>query len=165
MASGDLLAAWGPRDGLPPSTNYARHDTRNGHPVLNFKDATANERIVFEDCLPPHYSAGGITLEFWFVAATATTGDVIFSAAFERLIEGGHDIDADSFATEQVSAAATANGTSGILTKGTISFTDGQIDGLLAGENYRCYLERKQDNGSDTMAGDAQLRRVKLKET
>ena len=39
------------------------------------------------------------------------------------------------------------------------------MDSLAVGESFRIKITRDADNGSDTMAGDAQLFAVKVKET
>ena len=157
MASGDTLCAWNAQAGIPPAANYATQDTRNNHPVLDFDAATA-ETIYFEDLLPTNYGGGGITVEIYWTASTATSGDVIWSGAVERLNAGGTDIDTDSFAGEQNAAAVTTSGTSGIINVSTITFTDGaQMDSVAAGDAFRFQLQRKAADGSDTMSGDAEL--------
>lgn len=163
MASGDLLAEWTALGNEPPAANYATLNARNVHPVLEF-DATADEQAVFTSILPPHYSGGGITATLIWVAATATSGDVVWTAAFERQADGGTDIDADSFATAN-SVTSTAPGTSGVPKYATIAFTNSELDGLVVNERYRLKITRDADNASDTMASDSQLLALFLRET
>lgn len=165
MASGDVLCVWEPRGGLPPASNYATQDTRNNHPVLDF-DASTEETIYFADALPANYAGGGLTVDVYWMASTATSGAVIFGGSVERRQNQGTDADADSFATEQLSSAVTANGTSGISEKSTITHTSGaNMDSLAAGEPFRYRLARKTGESGDTMAGDAEVERVIVKET
>lgn len=162
MASGNTLIQWTPSSNNPPAATYATLDTRNSVTVLDFDAATA-ESAVFRGVLPRNYASGGVTVYVHWMATSATSGDVIWTGAWER---GTTDLDADSFATGVDSAAATANGTSGILTVTAIAFTDGaQIDSLAVGESFRFKLTRKAADGSDTMAGDAELVAVEVKET
>jgi hypothetical protein len=165
MASGDILCIWSAQAGIPSASNMATLDTRNAHPVLDF-DATTVETAYFEDALSASYSGGGLTVSVFWMATTATTGAVVWSGAIERMVEGGTDMDADSFASEQNAAAVTTNGTSGVLNKSTITFTSGaNMDSVAAGEQFRFQLQRETADGGDTMLGDAELARVIIRET
>lgn len=162
MASGNTLCVFTATAGVPPSSNYATLDTRNSQPVLEF-DAATDESIVFEGILPSNYSGGGITCVLQWAGDTATTGDVMWTTEFERRAT---DMDSDSFATVVAGAAASCNGTSGIPTYTSIAHTDGaQIDSLAVGEGFRFRVTRDANHASDTMAGDAVLIAVLLKET
>jgi hypothetical protein len=164
MASGNTLVVFGPNDNEPPSSNYATLDTRNLHPILDF-DAATDESAVFSAVLPRHYGGGGITITLVWAATIATSGDVVWNTAIERMEAGGTDIDADSFATANA-ATATTNATSGALTYTTIAHTSGaQMDSLAAGEAFRLKVTRDADNGSDTMTGDAELVAIEIRET
>jgi len=72
---------------------------------------------------------------------------------------GGQDIDADGFATQQT-ATSTTNGTSGIVTRTTITLTQAQADSIAAGDTYRLRLERVATDGGDNMSGNAEVLRV-----
>lgn len=165
MASGDTLAAFLPQANEPPSANYATCDTRNSIAVLDFDPATS-ESMVFRGMLPSNYAGGGLTLNIYWMATTATTGGVVWGGSIERAQEGGTDQDTDSFATEQLSAAVTTNATSGIKSKSTITFTSGaNMDSLAAGEPFRLKIARKPADAGDTMTGDAEFTEAHLKET
>lgn len=163
----DSIEEWdmqfGPLDNEAPSANYATLDTRNLHPVLDF-DAGTDESAVFTGILPPYYSGGGISVEIFWSATSATSGNVVWNAAIERIDLSGLDIDADSFASAQTVTTA-APGTSGMVVKSTITFSNGaQMDSLAADEPFRLKVTRDADNGSDTMTGDAEIVRVMLVE-
>jgi len=165
MASGDTLAGFLPQANEPPSSNNAALDTRNSIWVLDF-DPTTSESAIFRGVLPSNYAGGGLTLEIWWAATSATTGDVVWGGSIERAQEGGSDQDTDSFATEQLSTAVTTNATSGIKNKSTITFTSGaNMDSLAAGEPFRLKIARKPADAGDTMAGDAEFFEACLKET
>lgn len=165
MASGNTLAVFTPGCHEPPAANYATLDTRNSILVLDF-DASTEETACFRGVLPSNYAGGGLTLDVYWLATSATTGDVVWGGAIEREQNGGTDLDSDSFATEQNAAGVTTNGTSGIVNKSTITFSSGaNMDSLAAGEPFRLKIARKVADSGDTMTGDAELHSLHLKET
>jgi hypothetical protein len=164
MASGNSLVAFEPTDNRPPAANYATPDERNGHPVLDF-DAAAAESAIFASVLPRHYGGGGLTARIAWMASTATSGNVLWTVGVER-DDAALDLDADSFATAVSSAAIGAAGTSGFPVYTDIPLTSGaQIDSLAIGEHFRLRVTRDAAAGGDTMAGDAELLSVELRET
>lgn len=151
----------GAMDGQPPAANFATLDTRNSIVILNFDDTTA-ESVVFLGIVPEGADfTTGITVRIVWMAATATTGNVIWTSAFERC---NTDLDSDSFATGVDSAASACNGTCGITTVTSIDHSGAQIDGMTAGDMFRIKLTRKAADGSDTMVGDAQFVAVELRQ-
>lgn len=164
MASGQTLLEFTPQANEAPASNFATLDTRNGHLVLDF-DAGTDESAIFKAVLPRNYAGGGITAYLHWAASSATSGDVIWNVAFERIGEGQQDIDADGFASAQA-GTATAPGTSGNVDIQAITFTNGaQMDSVAVGELFRLKVTRDADNASDTMTGDAELIAIELKET
>lgn len=166
MASGNTLLTFTPQANEPPTANYATLDQRNAHLVLDF-DASTDESAVFKGVLPANYAGGGLTLKIHFALSSATSGNVVWQAAIER-VGTSQDIDADSFATANGSGQVAASGTSGIPSVGTITFTSGaQMDSLAAGESFRLKITRDADSTSatDDATGDAELIAVEVKET
>lgn len=161
MASGDLLFVFDAHGSFGPTSNYAQLDTRNTHPVLDF-DAATDESRTWEGVIPPNYAGGGMTVKVAWRATSATSGDCYWQAKWEKTT--GLDIDADSYDSAQ-SGNGAANGTSGIDTVTTITFTNSQIDGLAAGDEFRFSLNRDADNVSDSMAGDAEVGHISIYET
>ena len=100
MASGQTLIVLTPQSGVPPVSNYATLDTRNGHTVWDF-DAAVNEILNFESLMPRNYNGGGLTVTLVWSATTATTGVSRWLVSFERHQEDVDDIDTDSFAAAQ----------------------------------------------------------------
>lgn len=168
MASGNTLAIFTPLHNEPPAANAATFDLRNQHPVLDF-DPSTDEEAVFSGIMPRNYGGGGITAYIHYAATSATSGDGVWQAAFERIGEGQQDMDSDGFASFQSSGAVAIPATSGNVDICTIAFTDGaQMDSIAVGEGYRFKARRDADNTSatDSVTGsDLELRFVELKET
>ncbi len=165
MASGNTLCQFFPQDNEPPSSNYATLDTRNSHLVLDF-DASTDEAAVFKGILPSHYSGGGITIKLHYAMTSATSGNIIWQTAIERIGDGQQAIDSDGFATANSSSATAVPATSGHVDILSIAHTSGaQMDSLAAGEGFRLKVNRDADNGSDTATGDAELFAIEIVET
>lgn len=165
MASGNSLITITPLSAILPSSGFPQFDVRNGtHLVLNH-DAAAVETFYAETVLPRHYSGGGITGILSWMAASATSGDTVWSVTFERHDDEGLDLDADSFGTE-VTVTATAPGTTGMVQYSTLSFTAGALmDSLAVGEHFRLRIRRNATAVGDTMTADAQFCALELYET
>lgn len=163
MASGDTLLIFSPHDDEPPAGNFATIDLRNGHPVLDFDD-TVNESAVFSGVMPRNYGGGGLTVYLHFSMTSATSGDVDWDVAFERIGDRQQDLDADGFAAVNAVNNTTVPGTSGLVDIANVTFTDGaDMDSIAVGEKFRIKVTR--DAASDTAAGDAELAAVEIKET
>jgi len=79
------------------------------------------------------------------------------------MADAGHDIDADSFDTQQTTTDTTS-GTSGIIKRTTITLTNAEADLIAAGDSFRIRVQRVAAGGGDTMTGDAELLRVSVHE-
>lgn len=164
MPSGQTMAVFTPAAAVPPNAAFATFDTRNRHVVLDF-DAAVDESTLFPGFLSRNYTANGITATLVWLASTANTGVCRWAVAFERHQDETTDLDADSFAAAKT-VNATAPGVSGQPQYTEIAFANGaEIDALLAGESFRLKVTREATNAADTMAGDAELLRVELRET
>jgi hypothetical protein len=166
MASGNFLAIFGAQDNIPPAAAYATPDTRNAHLVLDF-DGSTDEEAVFQSVLPAAYAGGGLTVDIWAAATSATSGSFRWQTSFERMDVSSLDIDADSFATAN-SGGGTAPGTSGQFVKVSIAHTSGaQMDSVAASEAYRLKIRRDADgtSGTDDITTDIELLRVVVRET
>lgn len=163
MASGDTLCIFFPQDNEPVASNYATLDLRNVHPVLDF-DASTNESAVFTGLMPQHYDGGGVTVYIHYAMSSATSGDIDWDVAFERIGDQQQDIDSDSFAAVNSVDNTTVPGTSGNVDVVSVAFTDGaDMDSVAAGETFRLKVTR--DAASDTATGDAELVAVEIRET
>jgi hypothetical protein len=161
MAANETLAIWEAIGSTPPAASAATFDVRNGRLVLDF-DADANETSYFSAVLPKHYAGGNLHCKLHWMATAATSGNVRWSAAFERLEAGGPDLDSDGFQTA-AEANGAASAASGKLTVTTLTLT--ALDGAVAGDAFRLVVTRVANDGSnDTMTGDAELVAVELVE-
>lgn len=164
MASGNTLFVLLPQDAEPPASGYAQIDSRNSIMVQAF-DAASNEYVVCRTVIPSHYAGGGLTFDVYWMAASATSGDVKWGISIERDDPADHDLDSDNFATEQTNTG-TANGTSGKLTKTTVTVSSGaNMDSAAAGDPIRVKVRRFASDAGDTMSGDAHLHSIHCKET
>lgn len=164
MASGDTLVQFSPLHNEPPSSNPATLDTRNQHPTLDF-DASTNKSAVFSAVMPRHYAGTtGVTVYIHYAMSSATSGDVDWDVAFERIGDQQQDIDSDGFAAVNSVNNTTVPGTSGLVDIVNVTFTDGaDMDSVAVGEKFRLKVTR--DAASDTASGDAELVAVEIKET
>jgi hypothetical protein len=163
MASGNTLATFTAQSAEFPASNYATLDTRNNHACLDF-DTTTGETAYFTGIMPRNYAGGGVTVYLHWAASSALSGTIGWLVAFERLGDGGTDIDADSFAGDQTVTAETVDGTSGIFDVSSVAITDGaNMDSVVAGDTFRLRVTR--DVANDTATGDAELYTIEIKET
>lgn len=153
------LARFTAADNRPPASSFATLDTRNSLLVLDFDDASV-ESAVFVGQIPEGaVLTSGISVRLYWMATSATSGNVRWRAEFEA---DGTDLDSDSFDTS-TEATGAANGTSGIETLTT--FTCTTIDSLAAGDRFRLKISRVGNDGTnDTMSGDAELIAVELRQ-
>lgn len=154
-----------PRDNEPPSGSYATLDERNIHPVLDFSPTT-DEAAVFTSVMHHDYNGPtGTSVAIHYSMETATTGTIVWQAAWERIGEGQQDIDTDGFAAFN-SISGVVPSTSGHVDVLLVQFTDGaDMDNVSAGELFRLKIQRDADNASDSAPGDAELHAVVLRET
>jgi len=172
MASGDTLLTLTASNGISPAATAAAFGVRAGGstpaesvPVISF-DAATDEFIDFYGIMPQSYAGTtGLTLKLFWSAASATSNDCIWSAAFRSMEDDAEDIDTShSYAFNSVTD--TAPSASGEVTVSSITFTDGaDADSVGAGDQFILRVSRDADNGSDTMAGDAELWSVEIRET
>lgn len=153
-----IVKNWRSDDAAFPASNYAGVAVRNAHPVLTY-DTTTPETAYFYGVVPDNYASEGFTFEVWYCAATATSGTIGWTVAFETL--DGQDIDSSGFASAQTITAATVPASAGQVTSGTVDFTNAQIDGLVAGDAFRISLTR--NTSADNASGDAQVLQCELR--
>lgn len=162
MAAGSTIALFDAVSGRPPSSTYPQIDFRNGHVVLDFDDAS-DEATYFAGVLPSTYNGGGLSAVVTFAASSATTGNIVWAIAFERIEPGVSDLDADGFGTES-SAAASVDSTAGVTRQMTLALAVSDMDNAQAGDLFRVRLRRIATDTSDTAPGDAEFVSLELQE-
>lgn len=155
IALGKTFATFKATDSYGVSSNGATTGIRNHIRMLEFDQTTA-ETGTFIDIVPSGIclNSGIIARLFWI--STATTNNVLWSVAFEKM---NTDLDVDSFDlfTSGVSAA---NSVAGVFSTGILTCTN--IDSLRDGDPYRLRVVRRAPDVLDNMAADAQLILVEL---
>lgn len=139
--------------GLPNNAQPATHTTTEGasYPVQflglsGFGSTTTFYGMAWHIIIPESYSGNGLTVEVWITGESSGTGLVTLSAAFERQNEG-FNVFNTSWGTRLAFMGTTTNSTAGVLVKGTVSFTQAQTGGLLAGEAARIAIVREIPDG------------------
>ena len=152
MAAGDLISrVFVARAASSASTGT--HDVRNGHDVLNCA-GDGTETFIVEDVLFG-YDGAGLAVHVLFALASATSGNVEVSAAFER-VGTVLDIDADSFAAALDTGDVAVPATSGIPMEVEIPFAHSEIGGLLDEEAFRLKIAFPAASTGNA-AGDRQI--------
>ena len=139
-----------------PSVDPALAKSRSGHAIIRFA-AGVDRKVIFYVHISNDYTGGDITVDFDWVAETATSGDVVIGGRFERNNAGGQNIDSDGFAAQKT-VISTANGTNGVGTRASITYTNAEADSPVAGDIMRFEAERVGTSGSDNMTGGMDLR-------
>jgi hypothetical protein len=164
MASGDTLCAGTALGAVPRASSSATLDIVNEHTVIDFDAATA-EGIVFPIVISNVYGAGNIDVRLIWTASTATSGNVVWEVSLERHEDDATDLDSDSFGTVVTGTAATASAAGEPQYTAITLDTAAERDSIAAGEHGRLLVRRLGADGSDTMAGDANLRGFELRES
>lgn len=168
MASGDVVGII--NEIVPPSTLFAVFGTRLGGstpaelvPFWAFDAATAWYLDFY--CTLQGYAGGGLTVVLKWMAASATTGDTLWRAAVRRVADDAEDVDTSQTYDYNSVTATTASAT-GEFAYDTITFTSGaDMDSLVNTEDFVLRVGRDAAAGGDTMAGNAQLVSVTIRET
>lgn len=171
MASGNLLGYWLSTSSCGPATAYAQLDHITGAstpaelvPVLAYDSSTA-EYADFRGKLPPHYAGGGVTLYITH-GGGATSGAYNWRAAFRSLEDDAEDIDTTAHTYDFNDVDVTGPTAVGEVAIDTLAFTDGaDMDNCGAGDEFIIRVGRNPADAQDTMAADAFLHSLELRET
>lgn len=159
--AGKLALSLTPYGAEYPSSNFPQLLLINRRPALAH-DAATDETAQWTFYVPAAL-AGALTAKLYFIMASATTGDVVWTVAVEAVTPAdAFDLDAgDSFATAN-SVTQAVHATAGYLAVANVPLTNNDS---IAGSDYvRLRVSRDADHASDTAAGDAYLLLVGLQE-
>lgn len=117
-------------------------------------DAAADE-FAYWKLFAVNYGSGNLTLNIYWYADTASSGDVIFDGTIAAITPNTdtQDVETKAFAT-LTSVTDTHLGTTGQRVH-QCAITISNLDSLAADDLVWLRLSRDANNGSDTMAGDA----------
>lgn len=132
--------------------------------VADFDDTT-DEQMAWAFRLPADYASGGtVKLQFWM--ASATSGNVVWSASLQAVTPGDstdmESLDTDGEGGGWSTGTEAVPGTAGYLDEASIS---PGMDSAAAGDLVALHIRRDADNASDTATGDARLCAVALQYT
>lgn len=156
MIAGGDARHFSPQD---PPPNITR-DTTTGIFYAAFNDAT-DELVFWPIHVPDGWTTGTQTLNIRWRAASAITGNVVWSArcaAFSADDTTDTDTSLGFAAAQTVTDAAPA--AAGRQTVAQITFSVAQADNMAADDWMIVEISRDANNASDTMAGDAEILEV-----
>lgn len=163
-----------PRELYPPEAQqrsatafpqFLRVDGTNAPVTWLAYDAAATEYAFWElGALNYGVSSPDVSVDIVWAAASATSGAVVWEVA---LLAGTPETDSGSWEGESFGTAATVTdshlGTNAKrLMRATLTLTGAGLDSVAAGDELIIRVGRIGGNGSDTMAGDAYLKKVAL---
>jgi hypothetical protein len=155
-----------PHDAVPPSSNYATLDSPVGTnfpvPCLDF-DASTDESAFFF-FTATNYGSGNLTLEIFWYADTASSGNVVWEASIAAITPDTdtQDIETKSFASVNYVQDTHLGTTGQRLHKATITISN--LDSIASGDSVVLKLSRDANgtNATDDMAGDACVTGLRL---
>src|SRR3990167_2969170 len=171
-ASGDVLYSGDIHNANPPATLFATLDTRaggstpvEGTPLADFDDTTV-EYLDFLVRLPANYAGGGLTFGLEVAMTSATTAEVVMSAAIRRIVRDAEDLDAAHTYDYNNSAATTVASLAGETVNVAITFTSGaDMDSWAAGEWGIVRIRRFASDAGDDATGDCEMVGFSISET
>jgi len=139
---------------IPASTNGAAKSivtgTNHEYYVCAF-DKDTDEAIYFDFVVPADYQAGNITVKVYWIAPSATSGAVVWNYA--TLGVGSAEGVDGTLGTVQTKTATTA----GVAKQLNVTSFDAANPGWAAGDLAIVKISRDANNGSDSLAEDAQF--------
>lgn len=131
-------------------------------PVRGLAFDASTEEACFFTFRAVNYGSGNLTLDVYWYADTASSGDVIWGAAIAAITPNtdSQDVETDSLATASTSTD-THLGTTGQRLH-HIAVTISNLDSLANGDIVQLRVYRDADAGGDTMTGDAILTNLVL---
>lgn len=145
---------------VPPATAAAQLDLITGTnfpiPVLAF-DASTEENAYSKPFVVNNYGSGNLTVTFFWMADTATSGDVIWGASIAAATANTDSAGYESkaFATAQTVTDTHLGTNADRLMSAALTLSN--LDSLASGDMCVLRVYRDSDDAADTMTGDAFL--------
>lgn len=131
-------------------------------PVSGLAFDAASDEAAFWKFLADNYGSGNLTIDIFWYADTATSGDVVWEAQLAAITP-----DTDSQDIETKALATLNNVTDSHL--GTVgqrvhkaSITLSNLDSIAAGDLCHLRIARDANNVADTMTGDAIITAIEV---
>ena len=169
MASGDVVGIV--KKEMPPGANFATLDVRVGGStpaesilIHDFDDTT----VEYLDYLVQleGYAGGGLTLGLEVAMTSATTAEIIFSAAIRRIVRNAEDLDDSHTYVYNNSAEITVANVAGETVNVPVTFANGaDMDSWAEGEYAIVRIRRFASDAGDDASGDAELLGIIIRET
>ena len=174
MSSGDSLAYFTPSSNGPPATIFATPDTFSGGadtPVQNLMvldfDDSADEFADFQMLVPSHYtaSAGMTVIVGWSCTTAGGTDGVAWTVNFKSVTSDADDLDTITFSSVQTFTVSDPASVAGEVLYPSLAVSFANCGSPLEGEMLFVRIGRDISDAGDTLAEDAQLHSVEIRET
>lgn len=131
-------------------------------PVAALAFDTTSVEAAFFTLVATNYSSGNLTLDVYWYADSASTGDVVWGCQIAAITPNtdSQDVETDSLATAQT-VTDSHIGTTGQRVH-SCSITISNLDSLTDGDVVWLRVYRDVADGADTMAGDALITHLRL---
>lgn len=161
MAAKHVLA---PEEAQFLASAFPQYVKNNGtnFPVSGLAFDAATDEAAFWKFLAVDYTSGNLTLDLFWYADTATSGNIVWDAQIAAITPETDTQDVETKTFAAISSVTDSHlGTTGQrLHKATITLSN--LDSLAADDVVWLRVNRDANNASDTMAGDAILTLVQL---
>jgi hypothetical protein len=141
------------------ATAFPGYSKVNGSnfPVSGLAFDASTDEAAFWKVLAQNYGSGNLTLNLFWYADSASSGDVVWGCQIAAITPNAdsQDVETDGLATAQT-ATDSHLGTTGQRVH-QVAITISNLDSLAADDTVWIRIYRDADNGSDTMTGDAIL--------
>lgn len=124
-------------------------------PVSGLAFDAATDEAAFWKFIAQNYGSGNLTVNIYWYADTASSGNVIFDVQIAAITPDSdtQDIETDGLATANSVTDAHLGTTGQRLHEAVVTVSN--LDSIAADDLVFLRLNRDANNGSDTMAGDA----------
>lgn len=148
-----------PEEGQPLATNFPQYLKNNGtnFPISCLAYDAATKETIFFKLHATSYGSGNLTLQIFWYADTASSGDIIWGVQIAAITPDTdtQDVETKAFATANTVTDTHLGTTGQRLHQCTITISN--LDSIASGDIVWLALYRDAAAGGDTMAGDAML--------